>query len=209
MDKKHDKHGVNTFIQASIDHLRKKDIPIEEILEYTDHSAAQYKSKFTFFYLTRVKADGKVIPSSRHFFGVKHGKGPSDQAGGTFKRTIRDAVKGGEILLNADAVKKFCERKYDHQQNCKKQGNTSCDRNSSDFVMSERDVNGADGDRDETEVDCSCRQRNLSDFVTSERDVNGAVGDRDETEVVCSSRRRKNDPHSLSKVFNHKKITRP
>ena len=83
MDKVHDKHAVNQFTQTSIEHAWKKGIPIEEIIKFTDHSALQYKSWYTFYYMMKLG-----IPCTRHYFGVKHSKGPSDRAGGNFKRTI-------------------------------------------------------------------------------------------------------------------------
>ena len=83
MDKAHDKHAVNQFTQTSIEHAQNKGIPIEEIIEFTDHSALQYKSRYTFYYMMKLG-----IPCTRHYFGVKHSKGPSDRAGGNFKRTI-------------------------------------------------------------------------------------------------------------------------
>ena len=83
MDKVHNKHAVNHFTQISIEHAWKKGIPIEEIIKFTDHSASQYKSRYTFYYMMKLG-----IPCTRHYFSVKHCKGPSDRAGGNFKRTI-------------------------------------------------------------------------------------------------------------------------
>ena len=113
MDKKHDKHAVNQFISMTIKHIHDKGIPVNEIIEFTDHAASQYKSRFTFYYLTELG-----IPCTRHYFGVKHGKGPSDRAGGNFKRKIRDAVKAGHILLNADSIEEYCKTKYYRQDVC-------------------------------------------------------------------------------------------
>ena len=41
MDKSHDKHGVNQFIVTTIDHLKKKDVTINEIIEFTDHASTK------------------------------------------------------------------------------------------------------------------------------------------------------------------------
>ena len=73
MDKFHDKHAVNQFTATSIEHIRQKGVPVNEIIEFTDHSSSQYKSRFNFYYMTKLG-----IPCTRHYFGVKHGKGPSD-----------------------------------------------------------------------------------------------------------------------------------
>ena len=145
MDKNHDKHAVNQFIAKTIAHLREKNVTMSEIIEFTDHASSQYKSRFTFHYMTMLN-----VPCTHHYFGVKHGKGPSDRAGANFKRKIRSAVKSGKILLNSNAVEDYCKENFDRQ--------TRCD---------EHDV--------------------------SERDVNA----------------KRNDPHSLFKVYNHRKIRRP
>ena len=200
MDNKHDKYAVNTFIRATIDHLRKKGVLINEIIEYTDQSSGQYKSKFTFYYITKTEVDGKVVPSSRHFFGVKHGKGPSDRAGGTFKRTIRNAVKSGKMLLTSDAVEKFCQTKYNHQQSC---------RNRTDGKEQERFVSDAQRERyvsDAGEGDLDGRY--VSDAGEGDRD-DRYVSDAGEGDGDEESRPKKDNPHSLSKVFNHKRIMRP
>ena len=113
MDKDHDKHAVNQFIASTIDHLKKKDVTINEIIEFTDHASSQYKSKFTFYYMTLLD-----VPCTRHYFGVKHGKGPSDRVGANFKRKIRSAVKAGKILLNANSVEDYCRENFDRQIEC-------------------------------------------------------------------------------------------
>ena len=92
-------------------HVWKKGIPIEEIIKFTDHSASQYKSWYTFYYVTKLD-----IPCTRHYFGVKHSKGPFDRAGGNFKRTIQAAVKGGHELLHVNAIEEYCKVNFDWQK---------------------------------------------------------------------------------------------
>ena len=126
MDKSHDKNGVNQSISTTLQHLKDKGITIMEIIEFTDHSTLQYKSKFTFNNMTKLD-----IPCTQHYFGAKHRKGPLDRAGGNFKRTIRSAVKTGHVLLTADEIEKYCEEHFNHQityQNHDVQ-NTECDVN--------------------------------------------------------------------------------
>ena len=139
MDKSHDKNGVNQFISTTIQHLKDKGITITEIIEFTDHSTSQYKSRFTFNNMTKLD-----IPCTRHYFGVKHGKGPSDRAGGNFKRTIRSAVKAGHMLLTADAIEKYCEEHFNHQITCHNIQNTERDVNAEHdgdgHHVTERDV---------------------------------------------------------------------
>ena len=108
MDKNHDKHAVNQFISMSIEHIKKKGIAIEEIIKFTDHASFQYKSKYTFYYLTKLG-----VLCTRHYFSVKHGKGTSDRDGGNFKRKIRSAVKAGHELLDANSIEEYCKVHYD------------------------------------------------------------------------------------------------
>ena len=136
MDKSHDKHGVNQFIATTIDHLKKKDVKINEIIEFTDHASSQYKSRFTFYYMMLLD-----VPCTRHHFGVKHGKGPSDCAGANFKPKIRSAVRAGKILLSTDAIAKYCMENFDCQIGC---GSDECDVNECDInecYVNECDVN--------------------------------------------------------------------
>ena len=156
MDKSHDKHGVNQFIATTIDHLKKKDVTINEIIEFTDHASSQYKSRFTFYYMTLLD-----VPCTRHYFGVKHSKGPSDRTGANFKCTVRSAVRAGKILLSADAIAEYCRENFDLQIGC---GSDECDVNECD--INKRDVN--------------------------EHDIN-----------------KKQNPHSLFKVYHHRTILRP
>ena len=56
-------------MEKTLEHLQQKGVVINEIIEFTDQAASQYKSKETFYTLSRVK-----IPVIRHFYAVKHGK---------------------------------------------------------------------------------------------------------------------------------------
>ena len=134
MDKSHDKHEINQFIVTTIDHLKKKDVTINEIIEFTDHASSQYKSRFTFYYMTLLD-----VPCTRHYFGVKHGKGLSDRAGANFKCKIRSAVRVGKILLSADAIAEYCGENFDRLIGC---GSDECDVNEHD--VNEHDVNESD-----------------------------------------------------------------
>ena len=156
MNKSHDKHGVNQFIATTIDHLKKKDVTINEIIEFTDHASSQYKSRFTFYYMTLLD-----VPCTCHYFGVKHGKGPSDRAGANFKCKIRSAVRAGKILLSANAIAEYCRENFDRQIGC---------------GSDEHDVN----------------ERYINEHDVNERDVN-----------------KKQNPHSLFKVYHHRTILQP
>ena len=113
-DKKHDVHSVHVFQDKSIRHLLAKGIRIEEIIEFTDHCSSQYKSKTAFFLLSNLK-----IPLCRHYFGVKHGKGPSDRAGAHYKNFVRKTVKSGKrFMTSCSDLAKYSQEEYDHQIEC-------------------------------------------------------------------------------------------
>ena len=112
-DKKHDKHAVSTFINKSIEHLTSKSVPIMEIIDFMDQCSGQSKSKFTFHNITKFN-----IPYTRHFYGVKHGKGPSDRAGGRFKKFMRNAVKAKHTFQNVNDVYEYCKEAYFIQEKC-------------------------------------------------------------------------------------------
>ena len=84
-DKTHDHKAVEEFVQKNLYHLEQKGIEIKEIIEFTDHAASQYKSKFSFFNLSNMK-----IPTTRPYFGIKHGKGPSDGAGVNYEKLLKN-----------------------------------------------------------------------------------------------------------------------
>ena len=109
---------------------------INEIIEFTDHASSQYKSRFTFYYMTLLD-----VPCTHHYFGVKHGKGPSDRPGANFKRKVRSAVRAGKILLSANAIAEYCRENFDLQIGC---GSDERDVNEHDVNkcdVNERDVN--------------------------------------------------------------------
>ena len=85
-DKTHDHKAVQQFIQKTFHHLQQKEIEVKEVIEFTNHAAAQYKSRFSFYNLSNME-----IPTTRHYFGVKHGKGPVDCAGVNYKKICKTA----------------------------------------------------------------------------------------------------------------------
>ena len=101
------------------------------------------------------------VPCTRHYFSVKHGKGPLDRTGANFKCKIRSAVRAGKILLSTDGIAEYCRENFDCQIGC---GSDECDVNKHD--VNECDVN--------------------------ECDIN-----------------KKQNPHSLFKVYHHRTILWP
>ena len=132
-DKTHDKHAVNSFITKSLQHLKAKGIPIHEIIEFIDNCSAQYKSRFMFHTITKFN-----IPYTRHYYGVKHGKGPSDQAGGRFKKFLRDVMKAKHILLSAQQIEAYCRDAYCMQRMCNRQNNKLCNEANNKVDLQEK-----------------------------------------------------------------------
>ena len=79
-DTTHDQAAVEVFTEASAEHLKSQGVIVDEIIKFTGHAAAQYKSKTVFYKMTKYD-----IPVTKHYFTVRHGKGPADRAGGYFK----------------------------------------------------------------------------------------------------------------------------
>ena len=112
-DKTHDKYAVKRFFDTCLGHLRTKNVPMEEFLIFTDNCVGQYKSKFVFYWMTQLKT-----PCTHHFFAPKHGKGPSDRAGGAFKKKMRNYVKSKGLLITTEQIERYCRTNYDHQVQC-------------------------------------------------------------------------------------------
>ena len=112
-DKNHDKYAVFQFLNSTLQHVRAKGVEVRELLIFTDNCANQYKSKFTFYFMSKLQ-----FPVTHHFYCSQHGKGPSDRSGGTFKRKIRSAVKANVRLLSTQAIAEYCKKSYDFQAVC-------------------------------------------------------------------------------------------
>ena len=113
-DHNHDHNAVSEFKKKTIKHLKGKGVEITEIIEWTDHCSNKYKSRKAFFMLTILK-----IPTTQNFFGVKHGKGPSDQAGAHFKNFVMGVVKSKKaMLVSVKDLAEYSLDKYDHQVKC-------------------------------------------------------------------------------------------
>ena len=110
-DKTHDHKAVQQFIQTTLHHLEEKGIDVKEIIEFTDHASSQHKSRFSFFNLSSMP-----IPTTRHYFGVKHRKGPSDRAGANYKKFIKQTVLTGKLFENCVEVAEYSVTKYLQQK---------------------------------------------------------------------------------------------
>ena len=59
------------------------------------------------------------MPNTRNYFGVKHGKGPSDRAGAHYKHFVCSAVKAKKALLvTVESLAEYSIDQYDKQVQC-------------------------------------------------------------------------------------------
>ena len=100
-DKKHDYHAVHTFMSASIQHLKTKLGPkgIQQIVRFSDGAACQYKSRGPFLDVAMAEEEYST-PTTFHYFGSRHGKGPSDGESAVVKRQASQAVIAGVFVIN-------------------------------------------------------------------------------------------------------------
>ena len=110
LDKTHNHKAVKQFIQESLHHLQRKGIEIKEITEFTDHASSQYKSRHSFFNLSNME-----IPTTRHYFRVKHGKGPSDCTGANYKKFVKQTILKGINFDNTAELGEYSMMNYVQQ----------------------------------------------------------------------------------------------
>ena len=92
-DNIHDDQAVLQFFEKSLEFLKQKGVEVTDIHKFTDHCNNQYKSKRIFHKMRKMK-----IKIAHHFFAVKHGKGPTDRAGGNFKNLVKRLIKDPKLL---------------------------------------------------------------------------------------------------------------
>jgi len=99
-DLKHDAHAVHQFISMTNIHLTQtRKLKITHEVQFSDGCASQYKSITPFCDISYAKEDyGFTI--ERHFYGSRHGKGPSDGTGAVIKSSARRAVNGQQCVIN-------------------------------------------------------------------------------------------------------------
>jgi hypothetical protein len=96
----HDSSAVMKFTAVANEHLSQtRGITINREIQLTDGCAAQYKSKTPFCDLSHAIEDFG-FPIERHYYGSRHGKGPSDGAGAVVKSGTRRAVLGENVVIN-------------------------------------------------------------------------------------------------------------
>ena len=113
-DKHHNVAAVAVFQNKSIGHIHSKGIKVEDIIEFIYQMVSQYKGRTAFYLLSKMK-----VPLCQYFFGVKHGKGPSDRAGAHYKNFISKVVKAWKINFSTCAeLVSFSQEKYDFEIKC-------------------------------------------------------------------------------------------
>lgn len=99
-DTTHDAHAVHAFTKAANEHLEQsRGLNIRKEIQMSDGCSSQYKSKTPFADISCSIIDNG-FPTERHFYGSRHGKGPSDGAGAVVKSFVRRGVLGNNVVVN-------------------------------------------------------------------------------------------------------------
>lgn len=108
-DLKHDATTVDTFIGVTTKHLKdSRCLDIDQLVQFTDTCAAQYRSKVPFRDIANAE-QVHGVKITRRFFGSRHGKGPSDGAVAVVKAKISIAVGSREATLKtAKELYNYC-----------------------------------------------------------------------------------------------------
>ena len=104
-DLKHDLHGVEEFIEATIKMLQKDGVPVEKIYEWSDNCVGQYKSRYAF-----EKIGMSTIPRMRSFYGENHGKSAADGIVGRLKMHLDIQIKIGNVIDTPKALYEHCQK---------------------------------------------------------------------------------------------------
>ena len=107
-DLKHDKFVVRQFEKESLAKLKEKGFIPEQIIQFCDNCAGQYKSKGPFQFILDAG-----IPTLRMFFGAHHSKGPADGVVGRIKGAAKRDVRDRKVIIrNAQDFAKYCMEKF-------------------------------------------------------------------------------------------------
>ena len=86
---------------------------MQRVIQWTDGCASQYKSKGPFSHISHATSDLDCAQFERHFFGSRHGKGPSDGTSGLIKHHIDSAVKANQaVVSNAEEMFQYLEQSF-------------------------------------------------------------------------------------------------
>lgn len=117
----HDNHAVKYYTEMAIKYLTEtRNLKVTKITQFTDGCAQQYKSCKAFHDVSTMQ-----IPTTRSFFGSRHGKGPADGIASIVKSAATRAVKSGRVSIpSAQALFDFCEQELTTSQTEKHEHNT-------------------------------------------------------------------------------------
>ena len=125
-DLKHDAFAVDSFIRKVHSFFYEKNLKFKRSIEWSDGCAAQYKSKLPFYLLQRRGSNG--LPVSRHYFGSRHGKNPSDGESAVVKSAVCRAVQCRRaVVRGAEDFFKFVSANL-------KKGGEMCSHFKRDFI---------------------------------------------------------------------------
>ncbi|KAJ8043450.1 Reticulocyte-binding protein 2-like a [Holothuria leucospilota] len=103
-DMVHDYHAVHKFFTEAVQFLEMQ-LAIAKIVRFSDGCSSQYKSRGPFLDISSYEKQ-----TEHHFFGSRHGKGPSDGESAVVKRQASLAVKSGtQYIPNAKALYEYCK----------------------------------------------------------------------------------------------------
>lgn len=138
---KHDADLAITFENKAIEILEKKGVKVEEIHEWTDGCAAQYKGKKAFADIS-LRKNPTV---TRNYFETSHGKNVCDGLGATVKNACyRAVISNRKVIGCAEDVYDFCTEKL-KMENTDNEANTVSRR---EFIL----VKDVERNRVETNV---------------------------------------------------------
>lgn len=99
-DLTHDAHAVHKFITLTNKHMTEcRGLNILHEVQYSDGCSSQHKSVTPFCDISFVLEDFGFVMEG-HFYGSRHGKGPSDGAGAVLKSAARRAVMAQKCVIN-------------------------------------------------------------------------------------------------------------
>ena len=125
-DLKHDSHAVHYFESIVVKDIINRDVKVDKVIHFSDGCGSQYKGRTSFVDASFAEID-KGVPTEKHFFGSRHGKGPCDREIGVVKRMAKNAVKRrAAIISSANQLFQFGEanltlpknEEHSHKKRC-------------------------------------------------------------------------------------------
>ncbi len=103
-DKQHDYHAVREFMSGSVSHLKGRIPDLNTVISFSDQYAAQYKRRGPFLDIANAEEEYGLYVQ-HHYFGSRHGKGPSDGETAVVKRMASSAIKSKKCIFACSAQK--------------------------------------------------------------------------------------------------------